>query len=192
MSFGFDEEPYVDGKPVISNAIHDALRNRDGQILFFAAAANDGGNRREMFPARHEQVFSIRATDHEGDFQKFNPPPDFKAAPVFGTLGKDVPGAQMSKQNGEVCKTGTSVATPIAVGTAATILGYVRLGLESKRFKDDVLMRKVWKKNGMYQAFLGLSRGMQEKLFYLHPQTFFRELGEQARDALLLDAARKA
>lgn len=190
MSFGFPEEPCVNGRTLISNAIHHAIQNRDGQVLFFAAAANDGGNQREMFPARHDEVFSVRATDHQGTFQDFNPPPNFWEAPVFGTLGKEVPGAWLNTQNYEVCKTGTSIATPIAAGTAATILGYVQLGLSSNRFDNVTRMKKLWTKRGMYSAFMKLSRQMEEKCFYLYPQDFLRETEEQGRDALLMDAAR--
>lgn len=66
ISFGFDEEKYVDDKPVISDAITDAHIKRNQRILFFAAAANYGGNRDEMFPARSKKVISIRGTDDLG------------------------------------------------------------------------------------------------------------------------------
>ena len=128
MSFGYDEEVLISGSPVISNAISEALRVRNQRILFFAAAANEGGNQMEMFPANHPHVIPIRGTDDKGWLQRFNPPPGYADFNCFMTLGQDVPGAGLSRDGGmEVCKSGTSVSTPIAAGIAAMLLGYARL-----------------------------------------------------------------
>lgn len=192
MSFGFPEEPLVNGKSIISNAIHGAIHQRGGRVLFFAAAANDGGNQREMFPARHDEVFSVRATDHQGVFQHFNPAADALESYVFGALGAEVPGVGLSTQLEEVCKSGTSISTPIAAGIAATILGYARLGLSSKRFDEDSGIERLWTKRGMRLAFIKLSREMSDRHYYLYPQEFLRETREMQRDALLLEAVRLA
>ena len=189
MSFGFPEEPSVGGRHPISSAIYNAVAKRDGKIIFFAAAANEGGNKREMFPAQHSEVISIRATDHQGIFQDFNPPLDFQTAPAFGTLGKDVPGAWLNTDDGEVCKTGTSIATSIAAGTAATILGYVQLGLLSERFDNIDLVKKLWTRPGMISALMKFSKEMDTKRFYLYPQDFLKKMNVQDRDARLIDAA---
>ncbi|KAJ5971397.1 subtilisin-like protein, partial [Penicillium vulpinum] len=85
MSFGFSDE-----QSCISDAIREALYRRRDSILFFAAASNDGANDREMFPARHDSVISIRGTNAYGDFEYFNPPKHENEAAVFGTLGVDV------------------------------------------------------------------------------------------------------
>lgn len=192
MSFGFPEEPFVDGERAISNAIHGAIFHRSGQVLFFAAAANDGGNQREMFPARHDQVFSIRATDYHGAFQKFNPAADALETHIFGTLGKEVPGVWLSTHDQEVYKTGTSIATPIAAGIAATILGYARLGISSKRFGKDAHIERLWTRRGMTLAFKNISCPMDGRYFYLYPQDFLGERGEIERAAILIDAVRFA
>ncbi|RSL74845.1 hypothetical protein CEP51_011412 [Fusarium floridanum] len=99
MSFGFDEELPVEGDRVMSNAISNSLVSRKQQILFFAAAANEGGNQSEMFPASHPQVISIRGTDEKGWLQRFNPPPGDNST-CFMTLGQDVPGASRSQDGG--------------------------------------------------------------------------------------------
>ncbi|KAI5460318.1 hypothetical protein BGZ63DRAFT_424828 [Mariannaea sp. PMI_226] len=187
MSFGFPEEPHVKGRTVISNAIYNAIRNRDSQVLFFAAAANDGGNQREMFPARHSEVFSIRATDHQGVFQDFNPAPNFQEPPSFGTLGTEVPGASLNSQVQEAYKTGTSTATPIAAGTAATILGYVHSGISTENSRMEILRTR----RGMYEVFMKLSMQISDKHMYLRLQEFLKE-GKEQRDALLTEAARLA
>lgn len=190
MSFGYPEEPEVEGKSIISNAIHRAVHHRGGQVLFFAAAANDGGNQREMFPARHDKVISIRATDHQGAFQNFNPAADALETHVLGTLGTEVPGVWPSTQETEACKTGTSIATPIAAGIAAAILGYAQAGIALKRFGEDAHMERLWTKRGINLTLMKLSREMTGRHFYLYPHEFFREAKEQQRDALLLEAVR--
>ncbi|RSL67340.1 hypothetical protein CEP53_002994 [Fusarium sp. AF-6] len=190
MSFGFPEEPYVDGTPVISNAIHKAMHDRDGRILFFAATANDGANQTEMFPARHPNVISIRATDHKGSFQDFNPAADYSGPHVFGTLGTDIPGAGLNTHDGEVCETGVSMATPIAAGIAAMILMYVRLGLESQQLGTEIPMEKLWTKSGMDSVLRKLSRRVREKHYYIYPHDFFRGDKDTERNALLIDALR--
>ena len=139
MSLGFDREMPVGGRLVISNAISDALRARDQRILFFAAAANEGGNQPEMFPANHPHVISIRGTDDKGWLQRFNPPKGFTGLNCFMALVQDVPGAGLSRDGGvEVFKSGTSVSTPIAAGIAGILLSYVRLfGDDLKEFLGD-------------------------------------------------------
>ncbi|KAI1827031.1 peptidase S8/S53 domain-containing protein [Xylaria intraflava] len=174
MSFGFDKEIYVGDKPVISNAILKALLKTNQRILFFAAAANDGGNRAEMFPASDMNVFSIRGTDDYGWAQRFNPPPDYNSATCFMTLGVDVPGASLTRsehEGADVCKSGTSVATPIAAGIAALLLGYARMHEESLREKlgatgNDKLV-KLWTRAGMSTLFEKIATEMLEKWSYL-------------------------
>lgn len=191
MSFGFPEETFVEGRPVISNAIHKAMHERDGRILFFAATANDGANQTEMFPARHPNVISIRATDHKGAFQDFNPAADYSGPHVFGTLGTDVPGAGLNTHDGEVCETGVSMATPIAAGISAMVLMYVRLGLESGQLSPELSMETLWTKSGMDSVLRKLSRQVREKHYYLYPHDFFSdERRDTERNALLIDALR--
>lgn len=118
MSFGY----ITDHKP-ISQAIHDAIK--DKPILFFAAAANLGANERELFPARHECVISIRGTNGNGQFQDFNPPRNSREGKVFGTLGLEVPSVALNNISEAAFMTGTSVATAIAAGIAGMLLEYI-------------------------------------------------------------------
>lgn len=184
MSFGFRKEVLVGNKRVISDAILEAVQKRGYDILFFAAAANDGANEREMFPASHEFVFSIRGTNSGGYFQDFNPPPDFDGPTVFGTLGQDVPSAWLSNYPDEVYKSGTSVATPIAAGIAATILGYARFRFAER---PASMPGKLWTKSGMTSMFLRMSTPMSKKRCYLHP-FFFMQRDDEGREAMMVDA----
>lgn len=179
MSFGFDEEIYVDGKPVISNAISEALQKTDQRILFFAAAANDGGNGAEMFPAINAQVLSIRGTDDLGWAQRFNPPPDYNAKTCFMTLGVDVPGASLSTsadEGADVCKSGTSVATPIAAGIAAMLLGYARIYEKELQEmlgpQDKAKLSRLWRITGMSVLFEKMATEMTNKWSYLSIRKF--------------------
>ena len=192
MSFGFPAEVDVNGVPVISNSISKALFYRDQRILFFAAAANDGGNQKEMFPATHSAVFSIRATDHRGVFLGLNPPPKYSGPEVFGTLGQAVASAGLQVDGpGEVTKDGTSAATPIAAGIAAMILGYTKQRTkEPNPLKWDSL-KNLWTTNGMHRVFLKLSTEMGRKIFYLNP-TQFSQKTDAERDIILQSAADEA
>ncbi|KAF4946043.1 hypothetical protein FGADI_11480 [Fusarium gaditjirri] len=116
MSFGFPAT-----QPSISKAIRKAVNDHDDSIIFFAAAANSGLNESEMFPARHECVISIRATNSNGAFQDFNPPRSSHGGTVIGTLGLDVPASGLSHETGDVYRKGTSVSTAVAAGMAEVV-----------------------------------------------------------------------
>ncbi|KAI9766109.1 MAG: hypothetical protein M1840_006816, partial [Geoglossum simile] len=188
MSFGFPEEVLVENEPVISNAILQAVQKRNGSILFFAAAANFGANQKDMFPANHELVISIRGTNSQGIFQDFNPPPDRDGPAVFGMLGKDVPSAWLSTYEGEICKSGTSVATPIAAGIAAMILGYANICFGEQLLLKRNPLRKLRTRQGMLSMFSNMSTCMQEKCFYLSPFDFMVKTDEGRRATMIVAA----
>lgn len=121
MSFG-----YVSDRMAISKAIRSAMNDRNESIVMFAAAANSGANQRELFPARHESVISIRGTTSNGGFPDFNPPRNRHDGTVLGTLGLEVPSASLSSHDiTQEYMSGTSVATAVAAGIAGILLGYV-------------------------------------------------------------------
>ncbi|KAJ5710461.1 hypothetical protein N7488_004617 [Penicillium malachiteum] len=133
MSFGIREynEPM---KTAISNAIRT-------QTLLFAAASNDGANLGRAFPAKYPSVFCIHSTDGNGNPSAFNPTADDKDV-NFSLLGEHVSSHWPVGTNGHNSPvnsiSGTSVATPIAAGLAASILSFVRqqdqgIPLESER-----------------------------------------------------------
>ncbi|GLA16157.1 hypothetical protein AnigIFM62618_002726 [Aspergillus niger] len=160
MSFGFAEE-----QPCISDAIREALYKRKDSILFFAAASNYGANDREMFPARHESVMSIRATNSNGLFADFNPPKHEDEPVVFGTLGIDVPSA-WPNSDGEEYRSGTSVATAIAAGIAGSLLGYISSHPPEKPFYDAKSLART--RRGMTAIFRAISsKTLQPDYLYL-------------------------
>lgn len=121
MSFGIRE--YDNSmKKAISKALHN-------QILMFAAASNDGANSGRAFPAKYPSVFCIHSTDGNGNPSAFNPTADEKDV-NFSLLGEHVRSHWPIGKNGhnEIVNvmSGTSVATPIAAGIAASVLSFVR------------------------------------------------------------------
>jgi subtilisin family serine protease len=163
MSFGYMEE-----QQCISRAIRRALYERDDSILFFAAASNYGANDKEMFPARHESVISIRGTNSNGNFEDFNPPRNQNEETVLGTLGLDVPSAWLSDHDDEVYKSGTSIAAAVAAGIAGALLGYVNGKSKESAFQD--LNKKLRRRHGMQALFRALaSPTLKERCLYLAP-----------------------
>lgn len=180
MSFGFSKEMVV-----ISRAIRRAICDRDEAILFFAAAANSGANEEEMFPANHELVISIRGTNSQGTFQEFNPPRRPDETVVYGTLGTEVPSAWLRDHEGEMHKSGTSVATPIAAGIAAIVLGYI--GGKSKESGVELLEKRLRSRRGMLAVFNTMSKEMGNGCSFLNPWNFFRQ-----EDSVCLSGIRTA
>jgi hypothetical protein len=130
MSFGFQEEPLIDGQPLISNAILTALTSPGQRIVFFAAAANDGGNQPMRFPASNPTVIAVRSSDTLGHGAGFNPPREITKLDGIMTQGQHVPGVGLRQKPGldtKVYMSGTSVSTPIAAGIAAMVQQYIRL-----------------------------------------------------------------
>ncbi|KAM0260794.1 hypothetical protein ACHAQJ_002560 [Trichoderma viride] len=162
MSFGYEEEQLC-----ISKAIYEALYSRNGSVLFFAAASNSGANERQMFPARHESVISVRATNTNGDFLDLNPPRDQNEGVVFGTLGLDVPSTSLRDDGKKTYKSGTSVATAVAAGIAGLLLGYASRALSSETIQA---VKKLRTHQGMRALFRALARSTQsEQHLYLAP-----------------------
>jgi len=160
MSFGFSEE-----QPEIRTAITKAYSHKERQILFFAAAANEGLNEREMYPARDDHVFSIRATDHLGEWSGSNPKVDINHGWSFMTLGQDLPSISR-----HVSITGTSYATPIAAGFAAMILAEARRLLHAPTSGWDVeLLYRLSRKDGMTKVLKELSVNTPWQCSYINP-----------------------
>ncbi|KAF7543160.1 hypothetical protein G7Z17_g10966 [Cylindrodendrum hubeiense] len=183
MSFGFQEEI-----PIITTAITEAILERKGNIIFLAAASNSGGNRREMFPANLDSVISIRETNSRGAFSDTNPPVDLDGPAAFGTLGREVPSAWLSSVDGEVAKSGSSVATAMAAGIAAMVLTFVSVGMETETAKLPVEVQRVWTKRGMRAALTRMSQNMGNRSYFISPMAFFASKDAEKAWAAIADA----
>lgn len=164
MSFG-----YAHDQPCIRESIRKSLDYRKESIIYLAAASNSGSNDCEGFPARLESVISMRATNSEGQFQDFNPPRRRHHENAIGTLGRDVPAAWKGDYDGTVqYSSGTSVATAVAAGLAAVLLGYVQGQLTRETF--NMVNSHLRTREGMQEMFVELSQEtLNERYLYLNP-----------------------
>lgn len=136
----------------------------------FAATSNDGGNEEVAFPASsHEIVIGVNSTDTWGGKSDFTP----NALPLsenFSTLGEAVESSwpRHLKQGIRQCRSGTSYATPIAAGTAANMLFYVRMKVDSEeKVKESATCRGMKK--------LLRSMAAPGKYLYIRPWVLWRE-----------------
>lgn len=171
MSFSYSEE-----QSTVSGAIHRVLYERGTSILFFAAASNHGANELEMFPAHHKSVFSIRATNTNRCFAEFNPPRSEHDGTVLGTLGINVPCLGMGDSGMDVHKSSTSIATAVAGGIAASILGFA---------KENRMDDAVGKRQGMHAVLRALAfPTLSHDCLYLVPWKL-KDKSDEERVAIL-------
>lgn len=159
MSFGFEKRIQA-----IDSAIDDV------RCLVFAAASNDGGNRQRTHPADHDRVICVHSSDTLGNHSRFTPNPKDRAD-NFSTLGEAIESAWPGVPGGCDLKTksGTSFATPIAVGIAAFVIEYSR-----QRIMDEFVLDRLRQPGGMKQVFR-LMQSVRGGYQYLAPWDYFRK-----------------
>ncbi|KAK6359284.1 hypothetical protein TWF696_000446 [Orbilia brochopaga] len=167
MSFGFNNRV-----PAIELAIVGAGQaTARSPAVFLAAAANNGANSRELFPAYLHPVISVRGTDSYGTFVgAYSPPPVSmnEGLPMYGTLGENVPYAA-----GET-SSGCSVATPIMAGMIALIMQWM-----AYKGADADAQRKLRSTAGVRELFkrTGVPRG--DNRYYVHIWNLFANDGKE-------------
>ncbi|RFU75778.1 hypothetical protein TARUN_6537 [Trichoderma arundinaceum] len=154
MSFGFESK---------NSAIDDAIdRAFKADKLMFAAASNEGGNKRKRCrPGRDSRVICIHACDGKGNKGDMNPSPE-KKKDNFTALGVAVK-SQWKRQ--VVYKSGTSFATPVAAAFAADILEFANLRCSLSYDQKKLLHRR----DGMLAVFHAMSIE-RDGYDYLHPE----------------------
>ncbi|KAL2205461.1 hypothetical protein CC79DRAFT_1276231 [Sarocladium strictum] len=169
MSFGIREyhEP-------MSNAIANALNER---TLLFAAASNDGANLDRAFPAQYPGVFCIHSTDGNGNPSDFNPTASEKDV-NYSLLGHHVsshwPIGMQGYPNPIRSLSGTSVATPIAAGLAASVLSFVRRQDRRVAIESEQLGQWLKRDNSMDMVFNSMARRRRGAGYdYITPETLF-------------------
>jgi hypothetical protein len=150
----------------------------------FAATSNDGGNEEVAFPASiPEAVIGINSTDTWGGKSDFTP----NVLPLsenFSILGEAVEGSwpKHLKQGNRQCQSGTSYATPIAAGTAANMLFYVRM-----KFENEAKVKEAATCRGMKKILLSMAAPIHG-YSYIRPWSLWKEPDEdilaQIRTAL--------
>ncbi|KAF2222660.1 peptidase S8/S53 domain-containing protein [Elsinoe ampelina] len=184
MFFGFDDENYsATGNP-IRQAIDNARGSRPaGNILFYAAAGNEGGNQTKvMFPAKHDLVTPIYGTRSTGEFMDgLNPIPPSDGHAIFGTYADEIPCAGRQDED-EARMTGTSFATAIAAGLAGMLLEYIRVMERKHQQNYETSMpwsTRLGTKAGMEALFKTFSKTQYQRRYYLYPPAFFRRSEEE-------------
>lgn len=118
--------------------------------MIFAAAGNLGGSKPELFPAHHQSVFSIRATNTNGKHDDNNHSLPEWGGKGFGTLGFKVPASNLRTSASQFTdRTGTSIATAVAAGIAAIVLGYINI--PNERGPWDSIRRFAGFQNLLYE-----------------------------------------
>ncbi|KAF4992831.1 hypothetical protein FGRMN_6883 [Fusarium graminum] len=169
MSFGIREydEP-------MSLAISNALNKR---TLLFAAASNDGANLARAFPAQYPSVFCIHSTDGNGNPSAFNPTAS-ETDVNFSLLGENVSSHWPAGLNGHYqsvnVMSGTSVATPIAAGLAASVLSFVRQQDQQVAADGEGLGPWLKRDNSMDAVFKSMVRQRRGAGYdYITPHVLF-------------------
>ncbi|KAF7553489.1 hypothetical protein G7Z17_g3625 [Cylindrodendrum hubeiense] len=150
MSFGYPTNQ-VDGYGELEGAI---LYAHSKNVLVFAAASNSGANLDRAYPARDPHVICVHATDSDGNRSKFSPTAlahDLNIATIGEAVQSAWPVSLCDTRTNPECvqyKSGTSYATPIAVGIAAFLLQYARLHLadQADMLKRQSRMKEVFRK----------------------------------------------
>ncbi|KAI0441003.1 S8 family peptidase [Xylaria telfairii] len=192
MSFGIPHERRRECK-AISDSIEKVTKERDGSVLFFAAAGNSG-IKRENFPASHKDVISIYATNSDGGFLESNPSQPEDGPKLLGTYGTDIPPTIMREIQTPFphidLSAGSSIATAIAAGVAAMTLSYVAALpslLEFNQFETECA--KLHTKSGMEQMLYVMSVVKVYKHHFINPVGFW---GEKGKDMEVLRAVSTA
>ncbi|CZR61671.1 uncharacterized protein PAC_11568 [Phialocephala subalpina] len=182
MSFGFPNKP---GKtyPVISDAIEKVRKDRDGSILFLASAGNSWERRRD-FPASHQDVIPIYATNSKGAFLGSNPTQTGKGPKKLGTYGADIPPSIIKEVHDYFPKAdlsaGTSIATAIATGIVAMTLSYIAALPSMLKFTgSEQVCANLYTKKGMKQMLYVMSRRTNYQELFISPIWFW---GEKEKD----------
>lgn len=166
MSFGFSDQVMS-----IVDAMEQAKRIKEGRLLFFAAANNDGLNGPEMFPALYESVISVRGTNYDGSFIAQYDPKTWghKEGSHCGTLARDVYWGWV--QDERFMKSGCSVATPIMVAIAAGLISFVEQETHLIHHRNLIRTRR-----GMLSVFNHMADGQPERSrrVYLAPWQLFK------------------
>ncbi|KAI9853501.1 MAG: hypothetical protein M1813_002206 [Trichoglossum hirsutum] len=170
MSFGFK---HLNCK--IDDALQDAYR--DKRILF-AAASNQGGNGPIAYPANQRTVICINSCDGNGNSSGFNPTPEPNAV-NFSTLGA---GVELSWKGCKVHKSGTSYATPVAAGIAASLLDYARYHLDVSEEQNE----RLYSCDGMRNLFMLMAEKRGEH-HYVAPWKFWDGKEQSLVHGLILD-----
>ena len=167
----------------ISDAIENVRKKRKKRIIFFASAGNSSSDRGEAYPAQDPHVISIYASDSQGTFLKSNPTSSRDGPRPLGTYGDDVPNSIIDEMNrffpNKDFSPGTSIATAVAAGIAATMLSYSAAlpGLLQINDFGEVLER-LKTARGMTNMLRVMSQNTDHRGDFINPIRFWSEISK--------------
>ncbi|KIX05940.1 uncharacterized protein Z518_03914 [Rhinocladiella mackenziei CBS 650.93] len=163
-----EENPDID--EALNEALDPSYVGATRKIVFAAAGNNSGGNARRSWPARKDGVIAVHVTDGLGTAVNINPSNEGDVC--FATLGCGIKHTWYNEDDqGEVYISGTSFATPIAVGIAANVMEYARRRVDDL---NEERKKRLYSAGCMKQIF----RAMSDKrgdYYYVQPWTFWND-----------------
>ena len=178
MSFGFSKE-----YKGITEVITTVNSTRENAIIFLAAAGNSPSEP-EGFPARHPSVISIYAANPHGVFEQTNPRARSDGGAVLGTYGSGLPQDLFDMINlrfPNICQPGSTVATAVAAGIAATMLAYVDVLPHLVAESSERTLKLSRETRGMEAMFRGMARRTlgNSSQWFIDPISFWRDTADQ-------------
>ena len=181
MSFGYSN--WWD-YPLFQRAIRKSY-GRDKPVLLFAAASNSGGNQDCTYPARFDHVFCINSCDGNGNKSSFTPNPT-TGKKAYSILGEGIFAAQASSRI-----SGTSYATPIAAGLAASLIEFAKQSWPEDG--DEVERKRLFEHlhtdAGMASLFDRIAEP-RDSYYYLCPWRNLFDVDGMRENSQLLDQLR--
>ncbi|KAK4222784.1 hypothetical protein QBC38DRAFT_400820 [Podospora fimiseda] len=178
MSFGFPKE-----HKGIEQAIELASSTREKAVIFLASAGNSSSEP-ENFPARHPSVTAIYAANADGVFEQTNPRPRTDGASVLGTYATNLPQDLSDLINSRfpnACQPGSSVATAVAAGIAATMLAYADALPHLVAESSERTLNLLRETRGMESMFKEMTRKAHSNSSqcFIDPISFWRDTADQ-------------
>jgi subtilisin family serine protease len=177
MSLGFSKsfKDFNQFVGVIGPEIDEAYR-RD--IIMFAAAGNGGGFDRVGYPAMSPKVIPVFSTDGFAATRSNFSPLALENGISFSALGEDIESSWPGNldESHRRIKSGTSFATPLVAGFAATLLEYGRQQL----WESVTELKHLYSDTGMKAVLKLVARGRKNpetQYFDLQPWDFFEGKG---------------
>lgn len=178
---------------VISDAIENVRKKRQGSVLFLASAGNSWEGMRD-FPASHQDVIPIYAGDWKGKFLASTPTQTGKGPKKLGTYGTNIPPPITEEVRVLFPKAdlsgGTSIATAIAAGIVAMTLSYIAALpslLEYPQCEQECA--KLYTKKGMEWMLYTMSLRTNDRQYFINPIWFW---GQTQSDSLFYVAICRA
>ncbi len=155
-------------------------------ILIFAAASNSGANENLAYPADQDQVIWIGAADGHGNKSPFTPSHSASSSTYhFIALGEGVRSSWPRSRGGPYqARSGTSYATAVAVGLAASVLDFMRFKLwnENPDSEERFLLDKMRRRMGMQKVLLSMANQTSDGYHNLAPWKLFDSYSESRSD----------